>query len=146
LLNASVGQNSQSSPMIAKTPEDFLMNALPLRIRNVMVVALALVGIVRCPVHGRSMRGASVPIIYGYVMSLSPERPENRAEFYPNCDDAVLGGCVVMPAKTVRKNICEACNAARDAWRSNVGLEPWIRGRAAMSAMRSLRRRASGRR
>ena len=132
--------------MIAKTPEDFLMDALHRRVPNLVIVAIALVGIVRCPVHGGSMRGASVRIIYGYVMWISPECPENRAEFYPNCDDAVLGGCVVMPAKTVRKNICPTCNSARDAWRSNVGLEPWIRGRAAMSAMRSLHRRASGRR
>jgi hypothetical protein len=98
------------------------MIALPSRRRNVMVLALALVGSFRCPVHGASMRGSSVRIIFGYVMRLSPERPENAAEFYPNCDDPVLGGCVVMPAKTMRKNICAACNAARDAWRHNVGL------------------------
>lgn len=37
-----------------------------------------------------------------------------RAERFPNCDNAVLGGCVIRKERECTTNVCELCNAARD--------------------------------
>ena len=73
----------------------------------------------KCRVHGTVMRRGSVPITYG-LMSLSDSRlhySKARASLFPNCDDAVMGGCVVGSEQTELTEICPTCNATRDAWR-----------------------------
>ena len=103
------------------------MFPLRFRLQSLMILVIPIVAIgawtyrvlTKCPVHRSVMWRGSVPIDYG-LMSLSASRlryNEARASLFPNCDDAVLGGCVVGPEQTTPKKICRTCNATRDAWR-----------------------------
>jgi hypothetical protein len=73
----------------------------------------------KCPVHGTVMVEGSVPIRYGLVRFSDSglQYMTARNSLFPNCDDAVLGGCVVGAAQTKPKNVCGTCNATRAAWR-----------------------------
>ena len=73
----------------------------------------------KCSVHGTVMWREKVPICYGLVMFSAPGLQYNKAKasLFPNCDDAVLGGCVVGSERTMSKDICRTCNATRAAWR-----------------------------
>jgi hypothetical protein len=103
------------------------MFPLRFRLRTLMLLVIPAVGIgawsyrvlPKCPVDGSVMRQGNVPINYGLVMFSASGLQYNkaRASLFPNCDDAVLGGCVVGSAQTKQKNICRTCNATRDAWR-----------------------------
>lgn len=105
------------------------MFPLRFRLRSLMIFVVPAVGIgawtyrvlPKCPVHSTVMWRGSVPINYGLVMFSASglQYSEAKASLFPNCDDAVLGGCVVEPEQTMPKNICRTCNATRDAWRLN---------------------------
>jgi hypothetical protein len=97
------------------------------RLRSLMILVIPTVAIgawtyrvlPKCAVHGTVMWRGSVPIGYGLVMFTASGLKDNqaRASLFPNCDDAVLGGCVVGSEQTKQKNICRTCNVTRDAWR-----------------------------
>jgi hypothetical protein len=103
-----------------------LRSLLRFRLRSLMIVVIPMIGIgvwahgplAICSVHGTIMWRRTVPINYGLYRP-SPAQwqyREARESLFPNCDDAVLGGsCVGQP--TMSKDICLACNAARNAWR-----------------------------
>ena len=72
-----------------------------------------------CEVHGIAMQERAIRIRYGLIRGtpkVAPAYLEARSTGFPNCDDVVLGGCVVRQPKTKRKPICPACNAARELW------------------------------
>jgi hypothetical protein len=74
-----------------------------------------------CQVHGTSMKERAVRIQYGLIRGtpkVAPAYLDARKTGFPNCDDVVLGGCVLREPKTRRKLICPDCNAARDSWLS----------------------------
>jgi hypothetical protein len=100
------------------------MFPLRFRLRPLMLLGVLAVGMTyrvppKCPVHGTVMRRGSVPIVYGLVMFTASGLLYNeaRTSLFPNCDDAVLGGCVVRSKQTSSNNVCRTCNATRDAWR-----------------------------
>jgi hypothetical protein len=105
------------------------MFPLRFRLRSLMIFVIPAVGIgalayrilPKCPVHGTVMWRGSVPINYGRVMFTASglQYREAKASLFPNCDDAVLGGCAVWKEQTMPKNTCRTCNATRDAWRLN---------------------------
>jgi hypothetical protein len=103
------------------------MFPLRFRLRTLMILVVPTIAIgawtyrllPKCSVHGTVMWRGSVPIGYGLVMFSASGLQYNqaRASLVPNCDDAVLGGCVVGSEQTKQKNICRTCNVTRDAWR-----------------------------
>src|SRR4051812_9894383 len=103
-----------------------LRSLLRFRLRSLMIVVIPMIGIgvwahgplATCSVHGSIMWRRIVPINYGLYRPSPAERQylAVRKSLFPNCDDAVLGGCVVGSPIT-SKDVCFACNAARNAWR-----------------------------
>ncbi len=103
------------------------MFPLRFRLRTLMILVVPTIAIgawtyrllPKCSVHGTVMWRGSVPIRYGLVRFSDSglQYLTARDSLFPNCDDAVPGGCVVRSQQTVPKNICPTCNATRDAWR-----------------------------
>jgi hypothetical protein len=96
------------------------------RLRTLMILLIPAAGVgawayrllPKCPVHGTVMWRKDVPMKYGLFRSGPSDLQyfQARSSQFPNCDGAVLGGCVVMEP-TMSKDICRTCNATRDAWR-----------------------------
>ncbi|QQO07642.1 hypothetical protein [Breznakiella homolactica] len=63
------------------------------------------------------MEVKQVRISYGLPSRAFFDYAEVRSESFPNCDDSVLGGCIVREITHAEKNVCEQCNTARDEWR-----------------------------
>jgi hypothetical protein len=72
-----------------------------------------------CGVHTQGLEVRNVRIAYGLItnsVKVSPAYLNARHNSFPNCDDIVLGGCVVRSEKTLPRKVCPECCAARDAW------------------------------
>jgi predicted RNA-binding Zn-ribbon protein involved in translation (DUF1610 family) len=76
------------------------------------------------------MEKVRIPIIYGFPISPVTGYTDARNEYFPNCDDEVLGGCEICRRKKLSKYICKQCNADRDEWkdlhRSEIVFEIYI--------------------
>ena len=70
-----------------------------------------------CDVHFIEMDKQKVRIVYGlpdmawlgYIFKI-------REKLFPNCDDAVMGGCVIGYEKYTDIYVCENCNIDRNKW------------------------------
>jgi hypothetical protein len=63
------------------------------------------------------MEKVRIPIIYGFPISPVTGYTDARDEYFPNCDDEILGGCEIGKRKKLIKYICKQCNADRNKWK-----------------------------
>lgn len=58
----------------------------------------------------RIMYGMPIAPVFGYT--------EARETLFPNCDDYLIGGCIIREnKKNENKYICEQCNTQRKKWK-----------------------------
>lgn len=70
-----------------------------------------------CIIHKCKMGKHNIPILYGLIKFLDLDYVENiRENHFPNCNDIILGGCVVKEKRYEEKYICKECIKARDEW------------------------------
>ena len=70
-----------------------------------------------CIIHKCKMEKHNIPILYGLIKFLDLDYVENiRENHFPNCNDIILGGCVVKEKRYEEKYICKECIKARDEW------------------------------
>jgi hypothetical protein len=72
-----------------------------------------------CAVHGVAMEPQKVSIRYGLYLG-DFEYETVKEAYFPNCDDPVLGGCLVRAPFVVDKLVCSRCNEARDERQDNL--------------------------
>ena len=77
-----------------------------------------------CEVHNKIMNMGNVKIYYGLIRPNKTlmEYYELRAKYFPNTNDALNGGCVVLDFDYSKKYICNECNNERDKYKNILGL------------------------
>jgi len=73
-----------------------------------------------CNVHKCKMIKKNIPILYGMPLPPPVGYLENKEIFFPNCDDEIIGGCVIEnnSPKYLKKYYCKQCNRDRDKWKT----------------------------
>jgi hypothetical protein len=78
-----------------------------------------------CSVHNIEMKKQNVEIMYGLPAGFYFEYLSKiMTILFPNCDEGVLGGCIVGDPETVKIYVCEQCNKDRDEWKE-INWENW---------------------
>jgi hypothetical protein len=63
------------------------------------------------------MEKVRFPVIYGFPSSPVTGYTDERDEYFPNCDDEILGGCEIGKRKKLSRYICKQCNIDRNKWK-----------------------------
>jgi len=69
-----------------------------------------------CEIHNLVMAKESIRIYYGLVVLNDTQREyfSLRREYFPNCNDAIEGGCIYSDIGYSVEYICDECNKERD--------------------------------
>lgn len=72
-----------------------------------------------CKVHKCKMEKKDVSIMYGMPIGPVIGYSDAKDLLFPNCDDILLGGCVVRDGQKSKKSkyVCEQCNKERKKWK-----------------------------
>jgi len=73
-----------------------------------------------CSVHNIEMEIKKLKIEYGMPLAPVVGYEEDREQYFPNCDDYLMGGCEENLKKSYSNEyVCKLCNETRDEWKEN---------------------------